>query len=156
MLKAKDIMTRDVVYVSPETEISQAAKLLLEKHFNGLPVLDQGSRLVGIICQSDLVFQQKKIPIPSVFTLFDSVITLSSMRHIEKEVEKMAAITVAQAMTPDPVYVDPEATLDEIATIMVKDNLHTLPVVEKGKLVGIIGKEDVLRTLIAGEKDTQG
>jgi CBS-domain-containing membrane protein len=149
MLKAKDIMTKDVVTVSPEMEIGQAAKLLLEKHYNGLPVLDQKGRLVGIICQSDLVFQQKKIPIPSVFTILDSVITLSSQNRIEKEVEKMAAITVAQAMTTDPVYVDPETALEEVATIMVRDTLHTLPVVEKGKLVGIIGKEDVLRTLIA-------
>ncbi len=152
MLKAKDIMTKDVVYVSPETEVSQAAKLLLEKHFNGLPVLDEKKRLVGIICQSDLVFQQKKIPIPSMFTLMDSVITLRSVHQIEKEVEKMAAITVAQAMTPDPVSVDPDATIEEIASLMVRDSIHTLPVVEKGKLVGIIGKEDVLRTLITEEK----
>ncbi len=152
MLKAKDIMTRDVVYVSPETEIGQAAKLLLEKHYNGMPVLDRDGSLVGIICQSDLVFQQKKIPIPSVFTLMDSVFTLSSSRQIEKEVEKMAAFKVEQAMTPDPVYVDPEATVEEIATIMVRDNFHTLPVVENGKLVGIIGKEDVLRTLVSAEK----
>jgi CBS domain-containing protein len=152
MLKAKDIMTKDVVYVSPETEVSQAAKLLLEKHFNGLPVLDEKKRLVGIICQSDLVFQQKKIPIPSMFTLMDSVITLRSVHQIEKEVEKMAAITAAQAMTPDPVSVDPDATIEEIASLMVRDSIHTLPVVEKGKLVGIIGKEDVLRTLITEEK----
>ncbi len=156
MLKAKDIMTKDVVYVSPETEISQAAKLLLEKHYNGLPVLDEKKRLVGIICQSDLVFQQKKIPIPSVFTLLDSVLTFASPRQLEKEVEKMVAITVAQAMTPDPVFVDPDAALEEIATIMVRDSIHTLPVVEKEKLVGIIGKEDVLRTLIAEEKKGQG
>jgi CBS domain-containing protein len=148
MLKAKDIMTRDVLCVSPETEISRAVKLLLENHYNGLPVVDNQGLLVGIICQSDLVFQQKKIPIPSVFTLMDSVITLSSPHRIEKEVEKMAAITVAQAMTPDPVFVEPNTTLEEVATIMVRDNLHTLPVVEHRKLVGIIGKEDILRTLI--------
>jgi CBS domain-containing protein len=154
MLTARDIMTRDVVFVSPETEISEAAKLLLEKHLNGLPVIDSDGRLVGIICQSDLVFQQKKIPIPSVFTLMDSVITLSSTRHIEQEVEKMAAIDVDQAMTRDPIYVDPETSLEEIATIMVKDNIHTLPVLEKGKLVGVIGKEDVLRTLLPNGKKT--
>jgi CBS domain-containing protein len=153
MLKAKDIMTQDVVSVSPETEVSRAAKLLLENHYNGLPVVDEKGRLVGIVCQSDLVFQQKKIPIPSVFTILDSVIPLSSPYRIEKEVEKMAALIVAQAMTPNPAYVEPETTLEEIATIMVRNNLHTLPVLEKGKLVGIIGKEDVLRTLIAPDKN---
>lgn len=58
MLKAKDIMTKEVATVSPETEISTAAKLLLEKRINGLPVVDAFGRLVGVLCQSDLVAQQ--------------------------------------------------------------------------------------------------
>ncbi len=153
MLKARDIMFRDVVCVSPETEITQAAKLLLERHLNGLPVLDQKGILVGIICQSDLIFQQKKIPIPSVFTLLDSLIPLSSSHQIEMEVKKIAAITVGQAMTPDPVFVGPETTIEDIATMMVRKKIHSLPVVENGKLVGIIGKEDILRTLIPEQKN---
>ncbi|MDH3930219.1 MAG: CBS domain-containing protein, partial [Deltaproteobacteria bacterium] len=67
MLKVKDIMTKEVISVSPETEITDAAKILLEKRINGMPVVDPFGRLVGIICQSDLVAQQKGIPIPSVF-----------------------------------------------------------------------------------------
>lgn len=152
MLKARDIMSRDVVCVSADTEISQAAKLLLERHLNGLPVLDHKGVMVGIICQSDLVFQQKKIPLPSVFTLLDSLIPLGSSHQIELEIAKIAAIKVEQAMTPDPVFVGPEANLEDIATIMVRQKIHSLPVLENGKLVGIVGKEDVLRTLIQSEK----
>jgi CBS domain-containing protein len=62
----------------------------------------------------------------------------------------MAAITVSEAMTIDPVTVDPETSLEEIATLMVKNNIHTLPVLENGILAGVIGKEDILRTLIPG------
>jgi CBS domain-containing protein len=153
MLKAKDIMSTDVLMVSPETEIAQAAKLLIERHLNGLPVLDQNGLLVGIISQSDLVFQQKKIPIPSVFTILDSLIPLSFSHQIEAEVAKIAAIKVAQAMTPNPVFISPEETLEDIATLMVRKQIHTLPVVDHGKLVGIIGKEDVLRTLIPVKKN---
>jgi CBS domain-containing protein len=148
MLKAKDIMTQKVVTVSPEIKIDLAAKLLLENHFNGLPVVDPEGRLRGIICQNDLIVQQKKFPLPSVFTLLDGLIPLTSSKHMEKEFRKMAAITVSQAMTPDPITVDPETTVEDIATLMVKKNVHTLPVVEKGKLVGVVGKEDILRTLI--------
>ena len=148
MLKAKDIMTPKVVTVSPETRIDQAGKLLLENHFNGLPVVDAEGRLQGIICQDDLIVQQKKFPLPSVFTILDGIIPLTSSKHLEKEIQKMAAITVGQAMTPDPVTVSPETPLEEIATLMVKKNIHTLPVVDKGKLVGVVGKEDILRTLI--------
>ncbi len=71
MIKAKDIMTKEIITVSPETEIIQAANLLLEKRINGVPVVNTAGELVGILCQSDLIAQQKSIPIPSLFTLLD-------------------------------------------------------------------------------------
>jgi CBS domain-containing protein len=149
MLRARDIMTKEVISVYPETEVAQAARLLLEHRINGLPVLDQEEHLIGIICQSDLIAQQKKIPLPSFFILLDSVIQLPSIKNIEKELQKIAAITVQDAMTPNPVAVDPDTTLEDIATLMVKNNIHTLPVLDQGRLVGIIGKEDILRTLMS-------
>lgn len=149
MLKARDIMTKEVISVYPETEVAQAARLLLEHRINGLPVLDQEEHLIGIICQSDLIVQQKKIPLPSFFILLDSVIQLPSIKNIEKELQKIAAITVKEAMTPNPVTVDPDTALEDIATLMVKNNIHTLPVLDQGRLVGIIGKEDILRTLMS-------
>ena len=150
MLSVKDIMTRDVITVSPETDIAHAARLLLEKSVNGVPVVDETGTLVGILCQSDLVAQQKKFPIPSIFTLLDGFIPLTSMKHLEKEVRKITATTVADAMSPNPVTVRPDASIEEVGTIMVDRNFHTLPVVDKGDLVGIVGKEDVLRTLVSG------
>jgi len=152
MLKARDIMTREVITVYPETEIVKAANIMLEKHLSGLPVVDREGHLRGIICQSDLMAQQRKIPLPSFFILLDSPIPLSSPHQIEGEIKKMAAVTVADAMTPDPLTVDPEAGLEDIATLMVKHNIHTVPVLERGWLVGIIGKEDILRTLMSGTK----
>ena len=152
MTKAKDIMTMEVVTVFPDTTIAEAAKLLIENHFNGLPVVDEGSHLTGIICQDDLIFQQKKIPIPSFFTVLDGFIPLSSAKSIKKEVDKIAAVTVASAMTPDPITVGTEAGIEDIASLMIKHDIHSLPVLDQGKLVGIIGKEDILKTLIPEEK----
>lgn len=147
MISAKDIMTREIITLSPETEITHATRLLLEKGINGIPVLEKGE-IVGILCQSDLIAQQKKIRIPSLFTLLDGFIPLKSSKHFEKEVQKIAATTVADIMTPDPVTVETETSIEDIAGLMVDKNFHTIPVVEGGKLVGIIGKEDILRTLI--------
>jgi CBS domain-containing protein len=149
MLKAKDIMTKELITVTPDTEIVKAAKILLEKGVNGVPVVEAG-KLVGILCQSDLISQQKNLPVPSLFTLLDGFIPLASTKHYEKVLQKIAAATVADAMTPDPVTVPPDAPIEEIASLMVDKNFHTIPVVEKGKLVGIVGKEDVLRTLMPG------
>ncbi len=149
MLKASDIMTKDLVTVSPDMEIIKAARILLEKGINGVPVVEAG-RLVGILCQSDLIAQQKKLPVPSLFTLLDGFIPLRSTKQFEKALQKIAATTVSDAMTRDPVAVGPETTVEEIATLMVDRNFHTIPVLEKGELVGIVGKEDVLRSLMQG------
>ena len=149
MAKDREIMTREVITVSPETEIAQAAKILLEKGINGMPVVDESGRLTGILCQSDLITQQKRLPIPSLFTLLDGFIPLTSMKHVEKEIQKISATTVAQAMTPDPVTVGPDTSIEDVATIMVDKNFHTLPVMDQGRVVGIVGKQDVLKTLLS-------
>ena len=83
MIKAKDIMTKELITVSPKTEITRAAEILLEKGINGVPVVDSG-RLVGILCQSDLIAQQKNLPIPSLFTFLDGFVPLGSAKHFEK------------------------------------------------------------------------
>jgi CBS-domain-containing membrane protein len=152
MMTAKEIMTTDVITLTPETDIGRAAQLLLDKGINGAPVLDDEGRVVGILCQSDLVAQQKRLPMPTIFTLLDSYVSLSSSKQIEKEVRKIAALTVAEAMTPDPVTVQSDTTLETIAGLMVDSGFHTLPVVDQGTLVGIIGKEDVLKTLLSAPK----
>ena len=149
MITAKDIMTREVITISPDTEIAQAAKLLLTNRINGVPVIDDTGKLVGILCQSDLIIQQKNIPIPSLFTLLDGFISLTSSKKLDKEVEKIAATKVADAMTANPITVNSDTGIEDVATLMVEKSYHTLPVVEAGNLVGIVGKEDVLKTLIS-------
>ena len=148
MLKVKDIMTKELITVSPEMEIVHATKLLLENRINGVPVTDETGKLVGILCQSDLIAQQKKLPVPSFFTFLNGLIALTSMKQFEKQVQKIAATTVAQAMTQNPVAVRPDTDIEEVAALMVDNNFHTIPVVAEGELVGIVGKEDILRTLI--------
>jgi len=152
MLKINDIMTTELITVSPETEIIKAAKLLLENRINGVPVVNETGKLVGILCQSDLIAQQKRLPIPSFFTFMDGLFSMSSLKQIEKQVEKIAAYTVAQAMTPDPVFVQPDMGIEVVASLMVDNSFHTIPVLHEGKLVGIVGKVDILRTLVPKSK----
>jgi CBS domain-containing protein len=144
----KNIMTEKPITVTMDTEIFKAAKILLDNRINGLPVVDENGKLVGILCQSDIIAQQKKLPIPSLFSFLDGYISLSSMKGLEKEVRKIAATAVSDAMTPNPVTVGPDSSIETVAALMVDHNLHTLPVVEKGQLMGVVGKEDILRTLM--------
>ncbi len=150
MLTVKDIMSTNIVSVKPNTEITEATRLLLEKRFNGLPVVDENNKVVGIICQSDLIAQQKSLPIPTLFSFLDGFIPLKSTKKLEKEIQKIAAITVADAMVKNPVTVRPDSRIETVAALMVDNNFHTLPVLDDDdKLVGIVGKEDVLKTLIS-------
>ncbi|MCP3873251.1 MAG: CBS domain-containing protein [Desulfobacteraceae bacterium] len=148
MAKAKDIMETNIISINPDTEIPKAVKILLNNHINGVPVVNNKEELVGILCQSDLIFQQKDIPIPPIFAILDSIIPLSSSQKLEDSLKKIAATTVEQAMVKDPVTVGADTPVSEIATLMVEKHFHTIPVVEGKKVVGIIGKEDILKTLI--------
>ncbi len=153
MITARDIMTTQLTTLTPEMEFTQAVKTLLDKHYNGAPVVDGAGKLVGILCRSDLVAQQKKLPVPTLLTLLDSFVRLPTSKQLEKQAKKIAALTVGEAMTEDPVTVGPETSISTIAALMVDSNLHTLPVVEDGQLIGIIGKEDILKTLLTDTDD---
>jgi CBS domain-containing protein len=150
MLTVRDIMTTQVITLMPDMDVITAAKVLLENRINGAPVVDRFGRLVGILCQSDLIAQQKKLPVPSLFALLDSIIQLKTAQQMDKQVRKIAAIKVSDAMTADPVTVQPDTDIETVAALMVDNKFHTLPVVEESRLVGIVGKEDVLRTLLPG------
>lgn len=148
-MTVREVMTPDPVTVTPETPVGQAAALMLERRINGLPVVDDTGTLVGIICQSDLIAEQKKLPLPSFFTMLDGYIPLTSLKHLEREVERIAAVNVGQAMSRQPVTVGPQTPLSQAAALMVDHNFHTLPVLDQGRLVGVVGKEDLLRSLFA-------
>ena len=147
----KEIMTEHPITVTVDMEIFKAAKILLDNRINGVPVVNDTGKLVGILCQSDLIAQQKILPVPSLFSFLDGYISLSSMKNLEKEVRKIAAAAVSDAMTANPVTVGPDSSIETVAALMVDHNLYTLPVVEKGELVGVVGKEDILRTLMPAD-----
>ena len=151
MTKAEDIMETNVICVFPDTEISRAVEILLNNHINGVPVVNEKKELLGILCQSDLIFQQKTLPIPPIFTILDSIIPLSSSKKLEETLKKISATTVDQAMIKNPVAVSSDTPVSEIASLMVEKHFHTIPVVDGKKLIGIIGKEDILKTLISKE-----
>lgn len=151
MIKAEDIMETNIISVTPDTQIPMAVKILLDNHINGVPVVNDKNEVVGILCQSDLVFQQKEVPIPPIFTILDSIIPLSSSKKLEDNLRKIAATNVEQAMIKNPVTVTAQTPVSEIASLMVEKHFHTIPVVDGKKLLGIIGKEDILKTMVTRE-----
>ncbi|MCG8616001.1 MAG: CBS domain-containing protein [Desulfobacterales bacterium] len=148
MITAADIMETNIICVNPDTDITRAVEVLLNNHINGAPVVDKQEEIVGILCQSDLIFQQKELPIPPIFTILDGIIPLSSSKKLEDEFQKISATQVKEAMVTEVTTVAPDTPVAEIASLMVEKHFHTIPVVDGKKLVGIIGKEDILKTMI--------
>jgi CBS domain-containing protein len=147
MLNASDIMTTEVITVKKETSLKELAGILYKYHINGVPVVDDNGSLIGIICESDLIRKDKKLHIPTVVTIFDAVIYLESPKNIEKEFQRVSATTVGDLYTQKPVTVDEKTPIDEIATIMTQKKIYTIPVMDGDRLVGIIGKADLIRTI---------
>lgn len=149
MLNASDIMTTEVITVKKETSLKELAEILYKNRINGVPVVDDDGLLVGIICESDLIRKDKKLHIPTVVALFDAVFYLESSKRIEKEIKQINATTVEELYTPKVVTVDEKTPIDEIATLMTQKKIYTIPVMDGDRLVGIIGKGDVIRTFLA-------
>ena len=148
MLNASDIMTTRVITVKKETDLKQLARILYRYHINGVPVVDDDGRLEGIICESDLIRKDQKLHIPTVVAIFDWVLYLERPRKIEKEIRRITASTVGDLYVKDVVTVDERAPLDEIAGLMARKKIYTIPVMDGDRLVGIIGKTDLIRTLV--------
>ena len=149
MLNASDIMTTDVITVKKNTSLKDLAKILYKNHINGVPVVDDDGPLLGIICESDLIRKDKKLHIPTVVAIFDAVVYLESPKSIKKEFQRISATTVEDLYTKKAITVDEKTPVDEIATIMTQKKIYTIPVMDGDLLVGIIGKADLLRTLVA-------
>jgi CBS-domain-containing membrane protein len=144
MLKAKDIMTKDVITVRPDATIDDLARLLVKHDISGVPVVDDKGKLRGIVTENDLITKNSRLHLPTILRLFDAYIPLGTSK-MEDEIRRMAASRVDEICTKEVITVDCEASAEYIATIMTEKKIHLLPVLEEGKLAGIIGKKDVIR-----------
>ncbi len=147
MLTAKDIMTKNVITVKPDTSIQDLASLLVKHDISGTPVLDDSGALYGIVTEHDLINQNKRLHIPTVVSFLDAAIYLESSKKFEQDVKRLAATRVGEICTRKVVTITGDMTVVDIATIMGEKKVHVLPVLEKGKLVGIVGKRDVVKAV---------
>ena len=147
MLTAKDIMTRDVVTVKPETSLEELASLLVKNEISGAPVLDDAGSLFGIVTENDLISRNKRLHIPTVVSFLDAAIYIESSRKFEEEVKRMAATKVGDICIRKVVTITGETTVVDIATIMAEKKVHLLPVIEGGKVIGIVGKRDMVKAV---------
>ena len=142
-------MTQDVISVRPDTLIHELAEIFIKHNISGVPVVDGDGRVIGIATESDLIFHSKRPKVPPFLTILDSFIFLDSPEKMERELRKIAAASVSDVYTSPPFTITPDTPLDEIASMMTEKQIHTLPVLDdQEKMIGIVGKKDIIRTIL--------
>lgn len=150
MVKARDIMKKEIISVHPEMPVDELGRFFIEHDISGAPVMDAQGQLKGIVTEYDLISVSKKFHIPSMLRIFDAIIPLEGSEAMKKEIQKMAASQVADICTTDVITINEDTPIEEIATIMAEKHITLLPVVRDGKVVGVVGKHEVIRG-VAGE-----
>jgi CBS domain-containing protein len=146
--RVRDIMVTDVITIGPEATVSELAHLLHERGVGGVPVVDEKARLVGIVTEGDLVALDADLHFPFYIQFLDGVVYLESIRKFERRLRKAVGAFVKDVMTTDVLTVTPDDTVRQAATIMSRHKINRVPVVdEKSKLLGIVGRHDVLASI---------
>ncbi len=146
---ARDIMIRDVISVSPDMTVEELGRLFIEKNISGAPVVNEEGELTGIVTENDLVAQDKRLHIPTLLRLFDAYIALEPPSLIKEELRKMSARTVGDICTREAISVNEETQMEDVATIMTEKRVHIVPVVKGKKLLGIIGRHEIIKAAMA-------
>ncbi|NEO85311.1 MAG: CBS domain-containing protein [Spirulina sp. SIO3F2] len=143
-----DFMSSPPLTVNPETPLSEALQLLAQQKITGLPVVDGQGQLVGVISDTDLMWQETGADPPPYIVFLDSVIFLQNPARYEHELHKAIGQTVGEVMSSIKVTTQPEQSLHEAAKLMHKERVRRLPVVNANHdLVGILTHSDIIRAM---------
>jgi CBS domain-containing protein len=148
-----DIMDGAPVTASPDDDVERVIRLLREHELPGVPVVEDGDRLVGIVTESDLILREDDadLHLPHYFELFGGVVFLEPLRRFEEKLRKAFATKVREMMTADVLTVGPGASVHEAARLISSSGHNRLPVTEDGRLVGVVTRVDCLAALTGEE-----
>ena len=153
MTAVRDVMDAAPATIGPDASVEDVVRALREHDVPGLPVVNEGGRCVGMITQADLVIADEEgdLHIPHYVELMGGVVFLEPLRRFEERLRKAIAGRASDMMTEDPVTVDASASVREAARIIAEEGHNRLPVVEHGRLVGVVSRVDVLQALAREE-----
>ena len=146
-MNVRDVMTKDVVIVTPDTEVDQIARLLVDNDISGVPVVDVAGRVVGMVTEGDLIVRNASLHLPHFWQFLDARFYLEPPRHYEQELRRMLATVAREIMTEPVITVGPDEDVRAAATLMVEQKVNPIPVVENGQLVGVISRSDIVRLM---------
>src|SRR3954453_22142199 len=150
-LTVRDIMDTSVVTVYPDDTIESVIRTMRDHELPAIPVINEGDRCVGIITEADLILggEKEDLHLPHYIELFGGMVFLESTKKFEERLRKAIGSTAQDVMTGDPVTTEPDATIGEVARLIARHKHNRIPVVEHGRLIGVVTRVDVLDALTA-------
>jgi CBS domain-containing protein len=150
MLTAGDIMTRDVITIHYSASLRELSRLLSENKITGIPVIDNDKRLVGMISMRDLIREEVRTlganpEYQDIYELFSSALNME-----DAEVVSVRRTWVEEIMSRALYTATESTTVRELCVIMNRQKVHRIPILNNGKLVGLVTATDVMRTIAEG------
>lgn len=143
-MKVREVMIAPLVTVTPRTTYEDAAFLLQEYRLNGMPVLDENGHLLGVITEKDL-FRALYPRYEEYLSEFETYIDQESQ---EDDIDDIRKQPIEKYMSHTVITIGPDAHILRAGGLMLAHNVHRLPVVENGKLVGIVTREDIYDRIV--------
>ncbi|MBH8552431.1 CBS domain-containing protein [Nostocaceae cyanobacterium CENA357] len=145
-----DVMSHSPIVVRAETPLKEAVQIIAERRISGLPVVDDVGKLVGVISETDLMWQETGVTPPAYIMFLDSVIYLQNPATYERDLHKALGQTVGEVMSKNPVTITPDKTVKEAAQLMHDRSVNRLPVLDsEGQVIGILTRGDIIRAMAA-------
>jgi CBS domain-containing protein len=141
---ATEVIRSSFATLKPTTMLLDAARLLLQTNQRGLPVLDEAGHLVGIVSEGDLLHRDELGVSPPAGNWFEELLGIEEGGPAR---ERMRTLRVAAIMTPNPVYVDEDATLDDVVSEMDRRKIGQVPVVCADRVIGIVSRLELIAAL---------
>jgi CBS domain-containing protein len=144
-----EVMTPNPISINPQKPLQEAIKILVENRISGLPVVDEAGKLIGVISESDLMWQETGVEPPPYIMFLDSVIYLQNPTRHDKEIHKVLGETVGEVMTDRPITITGDRSIKEAARIMHEKKIRRLIVVDEQdeKVIGIVTQGDIIRAM---------
>ena len=156
-MKVRDIMTTDVVSAKRGTPVNELAKLMGARDISGVPVLDDDGSVVGIVTELDMIVRNTRLDMPRFIQILDlGRIPLERRSDYEHRMRHMLGTRAEDLMSEEVVTVSPDDSVEGLAELMVKRRVNPVPVVENGKLVGIVSRADIIDMMAAEMEEPPG
>ena len=149
-MRAHQIMTRQVITTTPEASIAEAARVLLDHHISGLPVVDDAGRLVGIVSEGDFL---RRAEIGTQRRRSRWLQLLTGAGGAASDFVRERGRKVGEVMNSQPITVSEDATLEEVSATMEKNDIKRVPVMRGDKLVGIITRTNLVQAVLDLARD---